>query len=106
MYYLVETKNGNIKCNNAEEVKAYSKSEIINIYLLQEVSYDDIVSTSDIRDCIYNYLKGKQELKEDVIEYVSCVLDISKTEVSKVITAMKKEKIIYVVKDFGYLGIN
>lgn len=104
--YLVETKNGNIKCNNAEEVKAFTKSEIVNIYLLHKINFDDLVSTADIRDCIYNYLKGKQEPKEDVIEYVSCTLDIRKNEVSKVINAMKKEKIIYVVVDDGWIGIN
>ncbi len=76
--YLVETKNRNIKCNNAEEAKTFSKSEIINIYLLHEVNYDDVVSTADIRDCIYNYLKNEQKPKEDVLEYVSSVLDIKK----------------------------
>lgn len=104
--YLVETKNGNIKCNTVEEIKAFLKSEIINIYLLHEVNYDDHVSTADIRDCIYDYLKGKQKSKEDVLEYVSCALEIKKNEVSKVITAMKKEKIIYVVEFDGWLGIN
>lgn len=104
--YLVETKSGSIKCNNTEEIKKYSKSDIINIYLLQEVNYDDLVSTADIRDCIYNYLKGKQDTKENVLEYVSCALDIRKKEVSKVITSMKKEKIIYTVVDDGWIGIN
>lgn len=104
--YLVETKTGYKKCNTAEEVKMFSKSEIINTYSLKEVNYDDIVSTSDIRDCIYNYLKGKQEPKEDVLEYVSNTLNIRKAEVSKVITTMKKEKLIYIVVDDGWLGID
>lgn len=104
--YLAETKNGNIKCNNVNEVKELSKNDVLKVYLLNEVNYDDLVSTSDIRDCIYNYLKGKQETKEDVIEYVTSILDVKKSEVSKVITAMKKEKIIYIVVDDGYLGIN
>lgn len=90
--YLVETRDGSVKCNNAEEVKAFSKNEVMKVYSLNEVNYDDLVSTSDIRDCICNYLKGKQEPKEDVIEYVSSVLNVKKIEVSKVITSMKKEK--------------
>lgn len=104
--YLVETKTGHVKCNTTEEVKMFSKSEVIKVYTLNEVNYDDLVSASDIRDCIYNYLKGKQESKENVLEYVSDILNIKKAEVSKVITAMKKEKIIYVVVDDGWLGID
>lgn len=105
--YLVETKTGNIKCNTVEEVKKFSKSKVINIYYLMQVVYDDLVSTSDVRDCIYNYLKGKQMPKEDVLEYVSNILDINKKEVSQVITKMKKEKIIYAVVDlYGWIGIN
>lgn len=44
--------------------------------------------------------------KDTIVNYVSESLDVKKNDVSKVITAMKKEKIIYVVKDFGWLGID
>lgn len=58
------------------------------------------------RNCIYNYLKGEQMEKDAIVDYVSKALDVKKNEVSKVITAMKKEKIIYVVEEFGWLGID
>ena len=41
-----------------------------------------------------------------MIEYVAEKLNVKKNEVSKVITAMKKEKIVYAVEDFGWLGID
>ena len=44
--------------------------------------------------------------KDAIVDYVSETLDVKKKEVSKVINAMKKEKIIYVVEEFGWLGIN
>lgn len=106
MMYLVKTNSGNKFLNSADEVKSINKNEIISIYTLTEVNYDSLVSTADIRDCIYNCLKGEQMSKEEVLEYVSEMLGVKKNEVSKVITAMKKEKIIYVVEDFGWLGIN
>ena len=64
------------------------------------------MSTADIRDCIYHYVKGDQIDKETVVNYVSETLGIRKSDVSKVITAMKKEKIIYVVRDMGWIGID
>lgn len=104
--YLVRTYNGDKVVETANEVKDLDKNKIVKIYSLSEVDYDSLVSTSDIRDCVYDYLKGKQIAKEVVIDYVSERLNIKKNDVSKVITAMKKEKIIYVVEDFGWLGID
>ena len=104
--YLVKTNLGDKFLNSANEVKSINKNDIIGLYTVVEVDYDSLVSTSDIRDCIYSYLKGTTAEKDDIIEYVSVKLGVNKNEVSKVITAMKKEKIIYVEKDFGWLGIN
>ena len=104
--YLVKTNSGDKFLNSANEVKSINKNDIIGVYTLVEVDYDSLISTSDIRDCIYSYLKGNQEDKDHIIEYVSGRLDVKKNEVSKVITAMKKEKIIYVEEDFGWLGID
>lgn len=104
--YLVETRKQTIKCNSADEVKRIPKSEVIALYGLNKISYDDLVSTSDIRDCIYEFLKDKQYSKEEVIESVSLTLDVKKADVSKVISQMKREKIIYTVKDFGWIGID
>ena len=104
--YLVKTNSGDKFLNSVNEVKSINKNEIIGVYTLVEVDYDFLISTSDIRECIYSYLKGSPAEKDNIIEYVSAKLDVKKNEVSKVITAMKKENIIYVEKDFGWLGIN
>lgn len=104
--YLVRTKNGDNVVSTANGVKEFNKNEIEKIYSLSEVDYDSVVSTSDIRDCIYKCLKGSQQSKDDVLNSVTEILGIKKNEVSKVITEMKREKIIYVVKDFGWLGID
>lgn len=61
--YLVITNNGDQVLNSANEVKEINKNEVIKIYALAEVNYDDLVSTFEIRDCIYGYLKGKQMTK-------------------------------------------
>ena len=104
--YLIRMNDGDKIVETTNEVKELNKNKIAKIYLLTEVDYDSIVYTSDIRDCIYNYLKGTQMDKDTIVNYVSESLDVKKNDVSKVITAMKKEKIIYVVKDFGWLGID
>lgn len=104
--YLVKTTNGDKILNSADAVKSIKKEDIEKIYFLTEVNYDSVISNADIRDCIYSYLKGKQLSKETVVDYVASVLDVKKNEVSKVITAMKREKIIYVERDYGSIGID
>lgn len=104
--YLVRTNNGDKVVETANEVKSLDKNKIVKTYALTEVNYDSLVSTADIRDCVYNYLKGHQLDKSEVINYVSEILGVKKSDVSKVITGMKKEKIIYVVKDVDWLGID
>lgn len=106
MYLVVTKSNEKIILNTAEEVKSINKEDISKIYALSEVDYKSIVSTSDIRDCIYDILKGKQMTKEEVIEIAQLRLGISKSNISKAITAMKKEKIIYVIDEFGWLGVD
>lgn len=104
--YLVKTTNGDKILNSADAVKSIKKEDIEKIYFLTKVNYDSVISNADIRDCIYSYLKGKQLSKETVVDYVASVLDVKKNEVSKVITAMKREKIIYVERDYGSIGID
>lgn len=104
--YLVKTTNGDKILNSADAVKSIKKEDIEKIYFLTEVNYNSVISNADIRDCIYSYLKGKQLSKETVVDYVASVLDVKKNEVSKVITAMKREKIIYVERDYGSIGID
>ena len=104
--YLVRMNDGDKIMETANEVKLLDENKILKIYSLSVVDYDSLIVTSDIRDCIYNYLKGNQINKETIVNYVSETLGIKKTEVSKTITAMKKDKIIYVVEEDGYLGID
>lgn len=105
MYLVVTKTNEKLICKTVDEVKAIEK-EISQIYTMSEVDYNDLVSTADIRSCIFDILKGEQMEKEIVLEQAQQKLGIKKSEISKVITAMKREKIIYVVDDFGWLGIN
>mgnify|MGYP000847034958 FL=1 len=104
--WLIRTIHGDKILDSVDEIKNTNKKDVVKIYSLSEVEYDTLISTSDIRDCIYKYLKGKQLGKDEVVNYVSEVLDIKKADVSKVITSMKKEKIIYTVRDFGWIGID
>lgn len=104
--YLIRLLNKDVICGTVDEVKAIPKDSIKSIYSLISVEYDDLVSCSDIRDCIYKFLKGNQVSRDDVLDYVSKSLGVKKTDVSKIITKMKKEKVIYVVEDFDWLGID
>ena len=63
--YLVKTNSGDKFLNSANEVKSINKNEIIGVYTLVEMDYDSLISTSDIRECIYSYLK-----KDNIKKYV------------------------------------
>lgn len=76
--YLVRTYNGDAVMETVEEIKLLDKATIRKIYSLSEVDYDSLVSTSDIRDCIYSLLKGDQVDRNEVINYVAEKLDIKK----------------------------
>lgn len=105
--YLVQTIEGTDEVvTTADEVKKFGKNEVKRIYALSEVDYDDLVSTADIRDCICSYIiKERGASKDDVLNTVANILNVKKSEVSKVITMLKKEKILYVERDYGWLGI-
>ena len=109
--YLVKTKsNENKVCETVTEIKAIPENEVVELYTLTAVDYADVISNASIRDCIYQYLKGNHYPKEDVIEFVADSLEVKRGIVSKVITAMKKEKIIHTVKKaglfYGCIGID
>ena len=65
--YLVKTNSGDKFLNSVNEVKGINKNEIIGVYTLVEVDYDSLISTSDIRECIYSYLKGSPAEKDNII---------------------------------------
>lgn len=64
------------------------------------------VKLHNIRECIYETLKGEQMPKEKLLDIVYGKTNAKKCEISKIVTQMKREKIIYTVKDFEWLGIN
>lgn len=101
--YLVRTISGDSICETAEEVKAIPRNEVLNLYSLTSVDYDTIVLNAIIQNCILKYLKGNQYPKRDVIEFTADSLGVRKAAVSKVIAAMEKEKLIYIVKKSGPL---
>ena len=104
--YLVRTKQGDKFVESADDVKHINKNDVLEVFMLEKLDYDSIASTSEIRDCLYNYLKSDQIDRDTVLDYVAATLDVPKSKVSKVINSMIKEKIIYVVEDDGWLGIN
>lgn len=108
--YLVKTKNENKICETVAEIKTIPEDEVIELYTLTTADYADVISNASIRDCIYQYLKGKHYPKEDVIEFVADSLGVKRGVVSKVVTTMKKEKIIHLVKKagtfYGCIGID
>lgn len=70
-----------------------------DIYSLSRLNVSDLIFDAEIRDNIYKILKGEQMPKDDVIERVQNILDVSISRISKVISKMKKEKVIYSVDD-------
>lgn len=106
LMYLVRTKQGDKFVESADDVKHINKNDVLEVFMLEKLDYDSIASTSEIRDCLYNYLKGDQIDRDTVLDYAAATLDVPKSKVSKVINSMIKEKIIYVVEDDGWLGIN
>lgn len=74
------------------------------IYSLASVDPSELVNDGQIRDTICHFLKGDQITKKELIEKVVNTMDIQKSKVSKVIAKMKKEKVIYDVDDWNYLG--
>ena len=57
-----------------------------------------------VRDEISRILKRGEKTKEDLLQKVSENLEIPKSKISKVITAMKKEGVIFVLDDLDYMG--
>lgn len=109
MMYLIEMEDEVKTCKTLKDLKAIPKDKIVAIYSLTAVDYDTVILKETIQDCIYNYLKGHQYPKQDVIDYVADSLGMKRAEVSKVIVSMKKDKIIYTVKKddvlHGCIGI-
>lgn len=101
--YLVLNGDKKIIVNTANELEQLDldKNEI---YICVPVNYSELINDSSIRDEITSILKDNQLTNNEVVNKVSIRLDIPKNRVQKVVRKMKKEKLIYNVDDFNYLG--
>lgn len=102
MYLLLNEKE-KIILNTVEEFAEYNLSDY-KVYSLVPVDYSILVNDGQIRDEISRILKRGEKTKEDLLQKVSENLEIPKSKISKVITAMKKEGVIFVLDDLDYMG--
>lgn len=102
MYLLLNNKE-KIIVDTVQEIEKYNLN-FYKVYSIAPVDHSELVFDGEIRDKIYCVLKGNQMTKSELLEKVCDYLDAPKSKVSKVITKMKKEKLIYDVEDWNYLG--
>jgi EAL domain-containing protein (putative c-di-GMP-specific phosphodiesterase class I) len=102
MYLLLNEKE-KIVLNTVKEFAEYNLSNY-KVYSLAPVDYSILVNDGQIRDEISRILKKQEMTKDDLLQKVNERLEISKSRISKVITAMKKEGTIFVLDDLDYMG--
>lgn len=97
--------------NDSEKIVVESVSDIENmdlskykIYSLCLVDTQELINDGEIRDEISMVLKGEEMTRDTLIEKVSTNLEISKSKVSKVVSKMKKEKIVFNIDECDGLG--
>ena len=97
MYLLLNEKE-NIIVNTIKDLEKYDLAKY-KIYGLTLLDQSELLESEDIRDAISEVLKGNQMSKDAVIDKVQIITSESVSKISKVITKMKKEKMIYLVDD-------
>ncbi len=102
MYLLLNSKE-KIIVDTVQEIQKYDLNDY-KVYSLSLVDHSELITDGEIRDGICYILKGKQMTKNELLEKVYEYLEVPKAKISKVITKMKKEKLIYKVEDWDYLG--
>lgn len=102
MYLLLNNKE-RIVVDTAQQLEKFQLNKY-TVYSLVPVEASELINDGEIRDVICCILKGNQMTKNDLIEMVIRNIDVAKSRVSKIITKMKKEKLIYDVDDWNYLG--
>lgn len=105
MYLLMNDKEKII----VETVKELESMNLdgYEVYTLGKADMSELVNEGCVRDAITKFLKGNQMVKDELIEDVRIYLDISsskKSRISKIITKMKKEGLVYDVEDWDYMG--
>lgn len=101
--YLLLNDNEKIVINTTPELENFQLDKY-KVYTLVPIDSSELISDGEIRDTICNVLKGNQMTKRELIDKVNLYLDIPESKISKVITKMKKEKIIYNIDDWDYMG--
>lgn len=104
MYLLLNDKEKIIVDTVQELATRGFQLDEYKIYSLSPVESSELIDDGQIRDAICYVLKGSQMTKSELIETVNINIDVSKPKISKVITKMKREKVIYDVDDWNYLG--
>lgn len=104
MYLLLNDKEKIIVDTIQEIATRGFKLNNYKVYSLAPVEPSELIDDGQIRDIICRILKGNQMTKSELIETVTINIDVSKPKISKVITKMKREKVIYDVDDWNYLG--
>lgn len=101
--YLLLSDNEKIVINTATELENFQLDKY-KVYTLVPIDSSELISDGEIRDTICNVLKGNQMTKRELIDKVNSYLDIPESKISKAITKMKKEKLLYNIDDWDYMG--
>lgn len=96
--YLLLNDEEKIIVNSVAEIEKYDVSKY-EIYALSPVDKSILFEDGSIRDEICEVLKGNQMSKDDVVQAVQDATGSTITKINKVISKMKKEKLIYLVDD-------
>lgn len=104
MYLLLNDKEKIIVDTVQELATRGLQLDEYKIYSLSPVESSELIDDGQIRDAICYVLKGNQMTKSELIETVNINIDVSKPKISKVITKMKRENVIYDAYDRNYLG--
>lgn len=96
--YLLLNNEEKIIVNSVVEMENYDLSNY-EIYSLAPVDKNILFENGIIRDEICEVLKDNQIPKDDVLQAVQDATGSTITKINKVISQMKKEKLIYLVDD-------
>ena len=96
--YLLLNNEKKIIVNSIAEMEKYDVSNY-EIYSLAPVDKNILFEDGTIRDTICEVLKGNQMPKDHVVQAVQDTTGSTITKINKVISQMKKEKLIYLVDD-------
>lgn len=96
--YLLLNNEEKIIVNSVSDIEQYDVSDY-KIYSLVPVENSVLFEEGTIRDKVFEILKGKQMPKDEVVCYVYDNSESTITKINKVISKMKKEKLIFAVDD-------